>query len=162
LLAPGPNYPVGFILTTVLGIVGAVLATVVGQAIGWDRPGQSTGLIGAVIGAVVLLLRWHPLGGGPSIGGPGPPRRPLLRPPPIVGIRDRANSTDPDAHDDHRDIVLATRRHGLNEQRAQCLLVARPHRGLDLGVAQHVGETVAADEPARGNDEILGADVRGD
>jgi uncharacterized membrane protein YeaQ/YmgE (transglycosylase-associated protein family) len=71
LLAPGPNYPVGFILTTVLGIVGAVLATVVGQAIGWYHPGQSTGLIGAVIGAIVVLLVWHRLVVSRSIADPG-------------------------------------------------------------------------------------------
>jgi uncharacterized membrane protein YeaQ/YmgE (transglycosylase-associated protein family) len=71
LLAPGPNYPVGFILTTVLGIVGAMLATFVGRAVGWYRPGESTGLIGAVIGAVVVLAIWHRLVVSRSIADPG-------------------------------------------------------------------------------------------
>jgi uncharacterized membrane protein YeaQ/YmgE (transglycosylase-associated protein family) len=37
-LAPGPNNPQGFILTTILGIVGAFLATFIGQTVGWYRP----------------------------------------------------------------------------------------------------------------------------
>jgi len=61
LLAPGPNNPAGFILTTVLGIVGAFLATFVGQAIGWYQPDQGAGLIGAVVGALVVLFVWHRL-----------------------------------------------------------------------------------------------------
>jgi uncharacterized membrane protein YeaQ/YmgE (transglycosylase-associated protein family) len=71
LLAPGPNYPVGFILTTVLGIVGAILATIVGQVIGWYRPGESTGLIGAVLGAIIVLFIWHRLVVSRSIADPG-------------------------------------------------------------------------------------------
>ena len=55
LLAPGPNNPTGFILTTVLGIVGAFVATFLGQAVGWYRPGESAGLIGATVGAVIVL-----------------------------------------------------------------------------------------------------------
>src|SRR5262249_43462762 len=72
LLAPGPNYPVGFILTTVLGIVGAILATFVGQAIGWYRPGESTGLFGAVIGAAGVLLILHRLVGSRRPSDPHP------------------------------------------------------------------------------------------
>jgi uncharacterized membrane protein YeaQ/YmgE (transglycosylase-associated protein family) len=55
-LAPGPNNPQGFILTTILGIVGAFLATFIGQAVGWYRLDQGAGLIGAVVGAVVVLF----------------------------------------------------------------------------------------------------------
>jgi uncharacterized membrane protein YeaQ/YmgE (transglycosylase-associated protein family) len=51
-LMPGPNEPSGFILTTILGIVGAFVATFLGQAVGWYRPDQGAGLIGAVIGAL--------------------------------------------------------------------------------------------------------------
>lgn len=58
-LAPGPNNPAGFILTTVLGIVGAFVATFLGQAIGWYRADQGAGLIGATIGALVVLFIWH-------------------------------------------------------------------------------------------------------
>jgi uncharacterized membrane protein YeaQ/YmgE (transglycosylase-associated protein family) len=60
-LAPGPNNPQGFILTTILGIVGAFLATFIGQTVGWYRLDQGAGLIGAVIGAVVVLFIWHRL-----------------------------------------------------------------------------------------------------
>ena len=57
-LHPGPNEPAGVILTTILGIVGAFLATFVGQALGWYRPGEGAGLIGAVVGAVIVLVIW--------------------------------------------------------------------------------------------------------
>ena len=55
---PGPNEPSGFILTTLLGIAGAFLATFVGQAIGWYRLDQGAGLIGAVVGAIIVLVIW--------------------------------------------------------------------------------------------------------
>ena len=57
-IMPGPNEPQGFILTTILGIVGAIVATYLGQALGWYRPGESAGFIGAVVGAIVVLLIW--------------------------------------------------------------------------------------------------------
>ncbi|HEX3504733.1 MAG TPA: GlsB/YeaQ/YmgE family stress response membrane protein [Xanthobacteraceae bacterium] len=56
---PGPNNPSGFIMTTVLGIVGAFLATFIGQAIGHYGPDQGAGLITATLGAVVVLFIWH-------------------------------------------------------------------------------------------------------
>jgi uncharacterized membrane protein YeaQ/YmgE (transglycosylase-associated protein family) len=46
----------GFILTTVLGIVGALVATFLGKAVGWYEPGQGAGFIGAVVGAILLLI----------------------------------------------------------------------------------------------------------
>jgi uncharacterized membrane protein YeaQ/YmgE (transglycosylase-associated protein family) len=55
-LMPGDNEPSGFILTTVLGIVGAFVATFLGQSLGWYGPGQGAGLIGAVVGAIIVLL----------------------------------------------------------------------------------------------------------
>lgn len=55
LLTPGRD-PGGFIITTLLGIAGAFLATWLGQAVGWYRIGEGAGLIGAVVGAVVILL----------------------------------------------------------------------------------------------------------
>jgi uncharacterized membrane protein YeaQ/YmgE (transglycosylase-associated protein family) len=61
LLSPGPNKPSGFILTTILGIVGAFVATFVGQAIGWYRADQGAGFIGAFVGAFVLLFIWNRL-----------------------------------------------------------------------------------------------------
>ena len=57
-LHPGPKEPSGFILTTILGIVGAFVATFLGQAVGWYRPDQGAGFIGAVVGAVILLAIW--------------------------------------------------------------------------------------------------------
>jgi uncharacterized membrane protein YeaQ/YmgE (transglycosylase-associated protein family) len=61
LLSPGPNNPSGFILTTVLGIVGAFLATAIGQAIGHYEPGQGAGFITATIGALIVLFIWNRL-----------------------------------------------------------------------------------------------------
>lgn len=55
---PGPNEPAGFILTTILGIVGAFVATFLGQALGWYQAGQGAGLVGAVVGAVLVLFVW--------------------------------------------------------------------------------------------------------
>ena len=55
---PGPNEPQGFILTTILGIVGAIVATYLGQALGWYQPGEGAGFIGAVVGAIIVLLIW--------------------------------------------------------------------------------------------------------
>jgi len=59
LISPGPNRPTGFLLTTALGIVGAFLATFVGQAVGWYRADQGAGFIGAIVGAVVVLFIWN-------------------------------------------------------------------------------------------------------
>ena len=58
LLHPGSNEPKGFILTTLLGIAGAFLATYIGQAIGWYRADEGAGLIGAVVGAIIVLVIW--------------------------------------------------------------------------------------------------------
>ena len=58
LIHPGPNEPSGFILTTLLGIAGAFVATYLGQAIGWYQAGQEAGFIGAIVGAVLILLVW--------------------------------------------------------------------------------------------------------
>lgn len=59
LITPGDRKPRGFILTTVLGIVGAVLATFLGQAIGLYEPGETAGFLGAIIGAIIVLLIWR-------------------------------------------------------------------------------------------------------
>ena len=74
LLSPGPNNPSGFILTTVLGIAGAFLATVVGQAIGHYEEGpnaQGAGYIAATIGAQVVLFIWNRLVASRVISDPG-------------------------------------------------------------------------------------------
>jgi uncharacterized membrane protein YeaQ/YmgE (transglycosylase-associated protein family) len=54
-ITPGPN-PRGIIVTIVIGIVGAVLATFGGQALGLYGPGEPAGFVGSVLGAVVLLV----------------------------------------------------------------------------------------------------------
>jgi uncharacterized membrane protein YeaQ/YmgE (transglycosylase-associated protein family) len=57
-IMPGRNEPSGFILTTVLGIVGAFVASFLGPALGWYQPGEGAGLIGAVVGALIVLAIW--------------------------------------------------------------------------------------------------------
>ena len=54
-LLPGTQ-AMGYVITTVLGVVGAVLATFLGQAMGWYAAGASAGFIASVIGAIILLL----------------------------------------------------------------------------------------------------------
>jgi uncharacterized membrane protein YeaQ/YmgE (transglycosylase-associated protein family) len=63
LITPGDNEPSGFILTTLLGIVGAFVATYLGQALGWYHAGEGAGLIGATVGAIVVLLIWGAVAG---------------------------------------------------------------------------------------------------
>ncbi len=55
LIMPGDNEPSGFIMTTLLGVVGAFVASYLGQALGWYGPNDSAGLIGAVVGAIIVL-----------------------------------------------------------------------------------------------------------
>jgi uncharacterized membrane protein YeaQ/YmgE (transglycosylase-associated protein family) len=55
-IMPGSNEPSGFVLTTILGIVGAFVATFLGQALGWYSADQGAGLIGAIVGAVIVLF----------------------------------------------------------------------------------------------------------
>jgi uncharacterized membrane protein YeaQ/YmgE (transglycosylase-associated protein family) len=57
-IMPGKNEPSGFILTTILGIVGAIVASYLGKALGWYAPGEGAGLIGAVVGAIIILFLW--------------------------------------------------------------------------------------------------------
>ncbi len=54
-VTPGPN-PRGIIVTMVIGIVGAFIATYGGQALGLYQIGQPAGFIGSVVGAVALLV----------------------------------------------------------------------------------------------------------
>ncbi len=58
LLVPGRD-PGGFIVTTLLGIVGAIVATWLGRAIGWYGPNDSAGFIASIVGAVILLVIYH-------------------------------------------------------------------------------------------------------
>lgn len=57
-IMPGDNEPSGFILTTILGIVGAFVASYLGQALGWYGNGEGAGLIGAAVGAIIVLAVW--------------------------------------------------------------------------------------------------------
>jgi uncharacterized membrane protein YeaQ/YmgE (transglycosylase-associated protein family) len=70
-LAPGPNNAMGFLLTVVLGIAGAFLATFIGQLIGWYRADQGAGFITATIGAVAVLFIWNRLVAARAIPDPG-------------------------------------------------------------------------------------------
>lgn len=56
-IMPGDkSEPKGFILTAILGIVGAFVATYLGQSVGWYKAGESAGIFGGVVGAVILLF----------------------------------------------------------------------------------------------------------
>ena len=55
-IMPGSNEPKGFILTTILGIVGAFVATYLGQAVGWYHAGEGAGFLASIVGAVILLF----------------------------------------------------------------------------------------------------------
>ena len=57
-LTPGRD-PGGFFLTAALGIAGSIVATYVGQAMGWYQPGQTAGFIGALVGSIILLAIYH-------------------------------------------------------------------------------------------------------
>ena len=58
LVSPGGG-PGGFFITAALGIAGAIVASFLGQAVGWYAPGEPAGFIGAVVGAVILLAIYH-------------------------------------------------------------------------------------------------------
>jgi len=62
-IMPGKNEPQGFILTTILGIVGAFVATYLGQAVGWYKAGEGAGFIGGIVGAVILLFLYGLIAG---------------------------------------------------------------------------------------------------
>ena len=70
-LLPGPNNPPGFLVTIVLGIAGAFVATFIGQSIGWHRPDQGAGLIGATLGSIIVLFIWHRLVVQRAVSDPG-------------------------------------------------------------------------------------------
>jgi uncharacterized membrane protein YeaQ/YmgE (transglycosylase-associated protein family) len=72
-ISPGPNDPRGFIMTTALGIAGAFIATFIGQTLGWYRLDQGAGLIGATVGALVVLFIWNRLAVSGVIRDPANP-----------------------------------------------------------------------------------------
>lgn len=65
LLMPGRD-PGGFIITIVLGVGGAFVATWLGQTMGWYRTGEAAGFIGAVVGAIILLVVYRMVRGRPQ------------------------------------------------------------------------------------------------
>lgn len=58
LLMPGKD-PGGILVTMVLGIIGSLLASYLGQAVGWYQAGQSAGFIMSIAGAMALLAIYH-------------------------------------------------------------------------------------------------------
>lgn len=62
ILMPGKD-PGGFIITTLIGIAGAVLARFIGQAMNWYAAGESAGFIASIVGAIILLLLYRALTG---------------------------------------------------------------------------------------------------
>jgi uncharacterized membrane protein YeaQ/YmgE (transglycosylase-associated protein family) len=56
--------PGGFIVTTLLGIVGAIFATWLGQQIGWYGPGEGARFIGSIVGAGLILVIYRAIVGG--------------------------------------------------------------------------------------------------
>jgi len=70
-LSPGPNNPTGFILTMVLGVAGAFLATFIGQAVGHYGPDQGAGFITATLGALLVLFIWNRLVARGVVSDPG-------------------------------------------------------------------------------------------
>ena len=73
-ISPAPNNPQGFILTCILGIIGAFVATWLGQLVGWYGPNDNAGFIGAIVGAVIVLFIYHLIAGKgyfDGLGGPG-------------------------------------------------------------------------------------------
>ena len=54
----GPNEPSGFVMTAILGIVGAFVATYLGQLVGWYRPNEGAGFIASIVGAFIVLAIW--------------------------------------------------------------------------------------------------------
>jgi len=61
-ILPGTQ-KLGIILTAVLGIVGAFLAGLIGQALGWYAAGEGAGFIASIIGAIILLFAYVKLKG---------------------------------------------------------------------------------------------------
>lgn len=57
-VVPGTHEPSGFVLTTILGIFGAIVASYLGQSLGWYGPGEGAGVIGAAVGAIIVLFAW--------------------------------------------------------------------------------------------------------
>lgn len=58
-LIPGPNEPSGFIMTTILGIVGSLLANYLAVKLGWAGQSEGVGLLSGVVGAIIILVVYN-------------------------------------------------------------------------------------------------------
>jgi uncharacterized membrane protein YeaQ/YmgE (transglycosylase-associated protein family) len=72
LIMPGKD-PGGIIITMVIGVVGALLAGLIGRSLGWYQPGESAGFIASVLGAVILLGIYRLIVGARRGTGPSTP-----------------------------------------------------------------------------------------
>ncbi len=54
-IMPGPNEPKGLVMTALVGVVGAILASYVGQAMNWYADGEGASFIASIVGAIVVL-----------------------------------------------------------------------------------------------------------
>jgi uncharacterized membrane protein YeaQ/YmgE (transglycosylase-associated protein family) len=61
-LTPGSG-PGGFVVTVCLGILGAAVGTFLGQVLGWYAPGETAGLFGGIVGAVLVLVVFRAVAG---------------------------------------------------------------------------------------------------
>lgn len=66
-LMPGRD-PGGFVVTALIGIVGALLGGYLGRAVGWYREGDPVGFVMAVIGAIILLVLYRMIIGRRTVG----------------------------------------------------------------------------------------------
>lgn len=64
-LTPGRD-PGGFVITAIIGIVGALIGGFLGRAVGWYREGDPIGFVMAIVGAIVLLLLYRAFAGRPA------------------------------------------------------------------------------------------------
>lgn len=55
-IMPGDNEPSGFIMTTILGIVGSLLANFIAEKVGWAGSGEGVSLLSGVVGALIILF----------------------------------------------------------------------------------------------------------
>lgn len=60
LLTPGRD-PSGFFVTAIIGIVGSLIATFLGRALGWYAAGETAGFLGALVGSIIVLLGYRML-----------------------------------------------------------------------------------------------------
>ena len=57
-IVPGKD-PGGIIVTSMIGMAGSLVATFLGQALGWYDRGQAAGFIASLVGAILLLSVYH-------------------------------------------------------------------------------------------------------